>query len=200
MFHKLNHFICSHRLFQLIIGITFLLLSANLCVAQATDTAKSNGIQLQTVSPKVQAKYHSPRKAALLSTALPGLGQIYNQKYWKVPVIYAAFAGLAYSINFNQTKYIKYRNAYITSLDNTYTGPYSQDQLAILYKYYHRYRDLSVIGVCLLYVLNIADASVDAHLFSFDVDNNLSFNIHPTWITTADINHYTTGLSLSIKF
>jgi hypothetical protein len=195
---------CVKRLFQMI-GITFLLFLSTASKAQVTkDTTRSKTQIADTTS--VIKKYHSPKKAAIFSTVLPGLGQVYNKKYWKVPVIYAGFAGLAYSINFNQTRYVRYRNAYKDRLDNDpltndiYIGKYSDDNLNTLQKYYHRYRDLSVIGASLLYIINIVDASVDAHLFTFDVTDDLSLNIHPTWITTAYANHYTTGLSLSIKF
>ena len=194
-------FYYSKRLFQLL-GITFLLFLSHRSLAQVTDTTKS-----PIVNPNSTIKkYHSPKKAAIFSTVLPGLGQAYNKKYWKVPVIYGGFAALGYFINSNQTKYVKYRDAYKYRIDNdpltidNYVGKYSDENLNTLQSYYHRYRDLSVIGASLLYILNIVDASVDAHLFSFDVDDNLSFNIRPTWITTACVNHYTGGLSLTVKF
>ncbi len=171
--------------------------------AQYTDTTKTaiTNNQPVTGTQKTAApSYHSPKKAALMSTFLPGLGQAYNKKYWKIPVIYAGFVGLVYSINFNETKYVGYRNDYQHSLDSTYTGPYSLDDLLILQKYYHRYRDLSVIGAALLYVLNIVDASVDAHMFTFDVSNDLSFKIQPTIINSVYTNQYTTGVSIGVKF
>ncbi|MGZ4035498.1 MAG: DUF5683 domain-containing protein, partial [Bacteroidia bacterium] len=130
-------------------------------------------------------------------------GQVYNKKYWKVPFIYAAAAGLTYSLEFNQSHYVKYRNAYkdrLNGVPDPYLGIYTDDNLNTLFVYYHRYRDLSVIGFAALYVLNILDATVDAHLFNFDVSDNLSFNVHPTLINTTAINHYATGLSLNIKF
>lgn len=160
--------------------------------------------QADTVK-KAPAKYHSPKKAAIFSAVLPGSGQIYNKKYWKVPVIYAGFAGLAYSFQFNQSHYVKYRDALKSRLDDDasttdpYVDLYSDDQLETLYKYYHRYRDLTVIGGLVLYVLNVVDATVDAHLFTFNVDDNLSLNIHPALINTAGI-HYKTGIGLNITF
>ena len=159
--------------------------------------------QIKT-QPKTIPAYHSPKRAALMSTIIPGSGQIYNKKYWKVPVIYAGLAGLAYSINFNQTRYIKYRTAFKYRIDDDpltiADSPYSNADLDLLQQYYHRYRNLSVIGATLLYVMNIIDASVDAHMFTFDVSDDLSFNIHPALINTANVNHYATGFSLNIKF
>ncbi len=193
--HNSKTYFISKRLLQLIIVITFLFLCAFKASAQLTDTTK---VQV-TDTVKAITKKHSPRKAALMSTFCPGLGQVYNKKYWKVPVIYVGFAALAYSINFNQTRYKTYLNDLKDSYDGTYTGAYHQDQLNTLQHYYHRYRDLSVIGAAALYLLNVVDANVDAHLFTFDVSEDLSFKIHPAVINTAYVNHYSYGLSLTIK-
>lgn len=183
------------------LGVFFLILVTSTSFAQFTDTAKS-----ATADPKPEIpKYHSPKKAALFSTALPGLGQVYNKKYWKVPVIYVGFGALAYSFQFNQTGYVKFRNAYKYRIDDDPSTIddyplYKDADLEMLQKYYHRYRDLSAIGIAALYLLNIVDASVDAHLFTFDVSDDLTFRLHPTLINTANVNHYTTGIGLNIKF
>lgn len=169
-------------------------------IAQVTDTTSQPAIK------KEQPKYHSPKKAAIMSALLPGLGQAYNKKYWKIPVIYAGFAGLVYALNYNQTKYIRYRDAYKYRIDNdpttidNYVGIYRDGDLFTLQKAYNRYRDLSVMGTTLLYLLNIIDASVDAHMFTFDVGDDLSFHIQPTLIKTANIDQYNTGISFNIKF
>lgn len=186
-----------------IIVLSIALLAIN-CMCAQTDTTKVNAAPAPLVVK--QPKVHSPRKAAILSAVVPGAGQIYNKKYWKAPVIYAGAVGIGYAFSFNQAKYIEYRNAYKVRLIN---GPgtlgnfprYSDSDLLTLQKYYHRYRDLSVIGGVLLYFLNVIDASVDAHLYSFSVeDNDLTFQLQPTIINTAQLNQYTTGLALSIKF
>ena len=131
------------------------------------------------------------------------MGQIYNKKYWKLPIIYVGFGALAYSINYNQVQYKKFLYAYKDRLnhipDENFVR-YSDEGLNSLQHYYHRYRDLSVIGTLALYLLNVVDATVDAHLFSFDVSENLSFNLRPTLINTAGINQYSTGVALNIKF
>ena len=168
-----------------------------------TDTTKS--LNPKSLNPK-STKPHPPKRAALLSAIIPGAGQVYNKKYWKVPVIYVGFGALAYSFQFNQSRYVKYRDAYKTRIDNdsTTTDPYikkyTDDDLISLFKYYHRYRDLTVIGGAAVYLFQIIDATVDAHMFTFNVDDDLSMNIHPILIRTASLNHYTTGLGLSIKF
>jgi hypothetical protein len=189
----------TKKLFQFILGITFLFLCTTVS-AQKTDTLKKDSTKMQA------GKYHSPKKAALLSAVLPGSGQIYNKKYWKVPIVYAGFAGLAYSFQYNQSRYVKYRDALKFRIDNdstttdNYVGIYSDDQLTTLYKYYHRYRDLTVIGGLTLYLLNIIDAAVDAHLFTFNVSDDLTLHIQPTLINTTSIKHYSTAIGLRITF
>lgn len=166
-------------------------------ISQVTDTVRKDSLTVKS------QKTHSPKKAALLSTILPGAGQVYNKKYWKMPLIYGGVAALVYSLNVNQSRYVRYRDAYKYRVDNDantvddYVGLYRDSDLFTLQKTYNRYRDLSVMGLGLLYILNIVDASVDAHLFSFDVSDNLSLSIHPTLINTA--YYYHTGISINIK-
>lgn len=213
-----THNCIASRLFQFFVGITFLLFFTTHVSAQVNDTivhVDTVRVITQEIASKDSLKTtvtikkgvpRSPKKAALLSTLLPGAGQVYNKKYWKLPIIYGGAAGLAYSFQFNQSRYIKYRDAYKYRIDNdasttdNYIGVYSDENLNTLQKYYHRYRDLTVIGFAALYALNIIDASVDAHLSTFDVSDNLSMKIEPTLINTFGMNNYTTGLSLKLKF
>ncbi len=150
------------------------------------------------------ARSHSPVKASLYSALLPGAGQVYNRKFWKVPVIYAAFAGLGYLAKWNDDRYDTYRTAYRFRVDGNpetvdgFTEVYSDNDLKLLRDYYRRNRDLSLIFAGLVYVLNIVDASVDAHLFYFDVSDNLSFNIAPE--VYPDRHHPSAGICLKLKF
>ncbi len=197
----------SNRLFQAIVGITCLLFISYQAQGQVIikDSVANNSSQT-VVTIKKNIKPHPPKRAALFSTTLPGLGQAYNKKYWKIPIIYAGIGALAYSVNFNQKKYVTYRNAFRYRIDNdpntidSYVNIYNNDQLSSLYQYYHRFRDLSAIGVMAFYVFNIIDASVDAHLFTFDVSDDLSFHLQPSFINVANTTKYTSGLSLNIKF
>ncbi|MEO6901838.1 MAG: DUF5683 domain-containing protein [Bacteroidia bacterium] len=187
-------------------GLTFLYLSVNQNGTAQTDSLAT--YSLDTLSNKITINniHHSPHKAAILSTVLPGLGQAYNKKYWKIPVIYAGLGALGYSINVNHKNYIKFRTAYRIRMDkdsithDQFEGIYNPDQLKDWITYYHRYRDLSVIGVALLYVVNIVDASVDAHLMSFDVSDDLSLNIQPNLYFTENKKNYITGLTINISF
>lgn len=149
-------------------------------------------------------KKHSPKKATIYSAILPGLGQIYNRKWWKVPILYAGFAGVGYAIGFNQKYYLDFRQALKDRIDddpNTidpYVNKYSAANLDELQQYYRKNRDLSYIILGAVYVLNIIDANVDAHLFDFDVSNDLSMNIKPAAIPTYA--GYGGGLALTLKF
>ena len=167
------------------------------------DTTKKDTTGKITI--KKLPVYHSPKKAAALSAILPGAGQIYNKKWWKLPIIYGGAAALAYSLQFNNSRYVKYRDAYKYRIDGDASTvdafpQFTDDNLQTLYQYYHRYRDLTVIGCAALYLLNVVDAAVDAHLFTFDVSDDLSMSIHPTLINTAGSNRYRSGIGLSIRF
>jgi len=172
---------------------------------------------------------HSPVRASLYSAIFPGLGQIYNRKYWKLPLVYAGFGALGYSVTFNLTNFSKYKNAYIDFTDDipetqsyldviggnlnpadfdpvlhpdTYDSQQEEwfsEQLKNNMDYYRRNRDLSYIGLVGLYLINIVDATVDAHLFDYDIGNDLSMKIEPR-LMYAGRNMNTLGLQVSIAF
>jgi hypothetical protein len=135
-------------------------------VLVAKDTLKSNDIDPLT-----------PAKAAFFSAILPGLGQAYNKKYWKIPLVYGAIGTSLYFYIDSNKKYHQYRDAYKSRLEG-----YVTDDLAFLdnnrliagQKFYQRNRDLSALFVVAFYALNIIDANVNAHLLQFNVDENLS--------------------------
>jgi hypothetical protein len=123
---------------------------------------------------------HSPHKASVYSALLPGLGQIYNKKYWKAPIVWLGLGGLTYSIIYNNRSFNSYQNELIAraagdSLSfnpsyNNYPIPY----LTSFRNSHRSNRDLSIVGLAAFYALNIVDATVDAHLYKFDVDRSLS--------------------------
>ena len=110
----------------------------------------------------------------------PGAGQIYTKKYWKVPIIYSALVTSGYFIMDNNKKYKKYRDTYLDRnngiIDNL---NYSNSELITLKDYYKRNREISIMLFSLTYILNIIDASVNAHLFQYEIDENISFKIDP---------------------
>ncbi len=141
---------------------------------------------------------HSPKKAALYSSLLPGLGQGYNHKYWKIPIIYAGLGGSAYMFVSNHNKYIDYRDAIEMRLDDDpttidpYIDLYSLDQLTYYKDYYRRNIEISVIVFVGVYLINILDAVVDAHLYGFSIDTDLSMipaNNTKTFVPTISLKY-----------
>lgn len=156
------------------------------------------------VRDSVPVSQHPPRKATIMSACLPGLGQAYNRKYWKIPVVYAGLGTFGYFAFYTNSQYKGYKDEYIfrtnnPALVNNYPG-YSTDQLKSNVDFYRRYRDLSVILIAAVYTLNIVDANVDAHLFTFDVSNDLSLNWSPSLQFNTFTCRNTTGLSFTLKF
>jgi hypothetical protein len=141
---------------------------------------------------------HSPKKAALYSALLPGLGQGYNRKYWKIPIVYAGLGGSAYMFISNRKHYIDYRDAIEMRLDNDpttidpYIDLYTIDQLTYYKDYYRRNLEISVIAFVGVYLINILDAVVDAHLYGFSIDTDLSmiqFNNTNTLLPTVSLKY-----------
>lgn len=167
------------------IGILFFILGNVTVFAQAKkkpilivkDSLKSNDIDPLT-----------PAKAAFYSAVLPGLGQAYNKKYWKIPLVYGAIGTSLYFYIDSNKKYHQYRDAYKRRLEgyNDDNFTYLDDSRLISgQKFYQRNRDLSALFVVAFYALNIIDANVDAALIQFNVDENLSIRpiIYPNDVT-----------------
>lgn len=130
------------------------------------------------------SRNHSPQKAALLSTFLPGAGQIYNKKYWKAPIVWAGLAGFTYMYFQESSKYQEAKEAYLRLLDTNitvktpYKGTTNPDVVQTTKNVYRTQRDMYLIIGILFYGLNIVDAAVDAHLFKFDVSDDLSLKMN----------------------
>lgn len=165
-----------------------------------------------------------PKKALWLAIAFPGGGQIYNRKYWKLPLIYGGFIGCVYALNWNNTMYRDYSQAYVDIMDddpntqsykNFLPPSYNVDQnltrIQDLFRrkknYYRRYRDLSLFCMIGVYALSIIDAYVDAELSSFDISPELSMKVKPTVIndsqrirSAADLQSSSYGVQCSLSF
>lgn len=171
------------------------------------------------VEVDAEAEYiHSPKKATIYSAILPGLGQAYNKKYWKIPIIYAGFGTIGYYIHWNNGNYDVMKTAHN---DLTDSDPDTDSYLEFVpdwidledetdYKtfesgltsqrdYYRRNRDLLIICMAGFYGLNIIDASVDAHLFDFDISDDLTFNWQPTVHRNYNKQNFY-GVSCSFSF
>lgn len=142
----------------------------------------------------------APAKAAFLSAIVPGLGQAYNKRYWKIPIVVGAIGTGIYFYSDNNTKYHRYRDAYKIRIagGKDEFPEYSNTTLISAQKTFQRNRDLSVLITIGLYVLNIVDANVDAHLMQFNINDNLT--LHPD-IYPNDINYkQNVGLVFNYRF
>jgi len=184
--------------------VVYLLITSILSVTtQAQTVPETNNAVSDTV---LSFSKHSPKRAAVFSAVLPGLGQAYNQRYIKIPFIYAGFAGLgywAYIQNKNYQKFLNYYNI-LNNPSSTETVPYSEGEIDFYKKEFRRSRDLTFIIISGWYFLNIIDAVVDAHFYSFDVSPNLSLQIKPVYtpksLLVADYNMMNFGVNCRFNF
>lgn len=157
------------------------------------------------------------QKAVWLATIVPGLGQIYNRQYWKVPIIYAGTLGLVYGITWNDRMYVDYRKGYVDLMDgnpNTNYFDYLLPEGVVLddsnrdyytrtiktrLDTYRRNRDLCIIATAVLYLLSIIDAYVDAQLFDYDISPDLSLQVAPTVIAPSSSHEQSSSVGLSCK-
>lgn len=185
------------------------------CAAQINDYSgsylNSSDIELTYKKEKDTIKKHSITLAVVLSAAVPGAGQIYNhiampkgkkKAYWKVPLIYAGLGATGYFLISNQRNVNSLRNEYdYMALNNGEHIPGSEwqsyDQSAVLqlYDQYQNWRDLSILGMTVVYILQLVDAGVEAHFVNFDVSKDLSMSFQPTIVQGNN-----PGLSLTLNF
>ncbi len=176
-----------------------------------TDLQKK-GVVVDAEITKRKVNPLAPSKAAFYSAVLPGLGQIYNKRYWKVPIVYAAIGTGIYAYTFNNSEYNRFRDAFKRRragfIDDEFYGEdspigsplLSDEVLQNQQERFQRDRDLALLITIGLYVLNILDANVDSHLKQFNVDEDLSLDIRPYLEynpITSDPNY---GVTMIIKF
>lgn len=181
---------------------------------------------LTLAKPEKKEFRAEPMRATMLAIALPGLGQIYNRKYWKVPLVYAGFGAIIYAADYNGSHYNTYLKAYQDLIDTfTETDSYLDlpwkggitaeefDQVLnpsgfayykdiILRKvdYYRKYRDLSYIGIAAWYLVTILDANVDASLFHYDISDDLDIEIGPAQVPLAGITAPGVSVTMRVTF
>jgi hypothetical protein len=172
----------------------------------STDIANTND-SIRKAQAARKKLYSAPRKATLMSAILPGLGQAYNKQFWKIPIIYGGIGGFTYMFITNNNQYKFFRKNVIAAYDNDpntiNTSGYSDDNAQIEKLRYKKLRDFAAIGIGFIYLLNIIDANVSAHLKTFDVSDDLSLRITP-WQNSYHIYQQNygmaTGLSIQLNF
>ena len=159
----------------------------------------------------------NPTKATWLALVIPGGGQIYNRKYWKLPIFYGGFAGCAYALTWNSNMYKDYSTAYKDAMNGNMQSSSITDLLPPGYKIsetqlkellrkrkdtYRRYRDLSIFAFIGVYLLSVIDAYVDAELSNFDITPDLSMKVEPAVIDNRINNssNRSVGLQCSFRF
>lgn len=204
----------------------FFLFLLQVVAAQETETEatpadslgadlRRKGITIDEVRKMENINPLAPSKAAFYSAVLPGLGQIYNRRYWKTPIVWAAIGTGVYAYIYNDTEYDRFRAAFkrrragfiddeFYDINNSGIVPgepdLSDEALQDAQERFQRDRDLALVVTIALYALNIVDANVDAHLKQFNVDENLGLDIRPYLDyhpVTSDPNY---GLALTVKF
>lgn len=171
-------------------------------VSAAYAQVQSNDLQIVADSiVKTSINPLAPARAAFYSAIVPGLGQAYNKRYWKIPIVYGAIGTGIYFYSTNNSEYHRYRDAYkqrLKGLDDEFKGQYNDATLISAQRTFQRNRDLSLIVTIGLYVLNIVDANVDAHLKQFNVSDDLSFRpeIYPSDFSQQQ----NLGLTMTYRF
>ena len=172
---------------KILFSILVLFITNCLYSQKDTTTVKEKNMLAQTELPQGVYNPLSPSKAAFYSAILPGMGQIYNKKYWKAPIVWGALAGTTYLYIDNNSIYKRYRTAFklrkaglqdeftlIDTAGNT-TVLISEAGLENAQKQLRENRDLALLSSVLVYVLQIVEASVNAHLLQFNTDDSLTF-------------------------
>lgn len=200
-------------------------------VSKIITAVDSSNLGKTTLKDSVKAKRQkrdwstwrpNPKRAMWLAIVIPGAGQIYNRKYWKLPIVYGGFLGCAYAIRWNGQMYKDYSQAYMDIMDNDpNTQSYNQflhlgntiteenkERYQNLFKkrkdYYRKYRDLSIFCLIGVYALSVIDAYVDASLSEFDISKDLSLRVEPAVINNKSslnpLKSSSLGLQCSIIF
>ncbi|SFB79022.1 hypothetical protein SAMN04487891_102345 [Flagellimonas taeanensis] len=173
-------------------------------VDSLAQNMEGEGITFEEVTKRESVNPLAPSKAAFYSAVLPGLGQIYNKRYWKAPIVWGAIGTGIYVYSYNNTEYKRARNAFKRRLagftDDEFFGRISDEALEGAQENTQRDRDLALVITIALYALNIIDANVDAHLKQYNVDDNLAVDFQPYIDVNPVTNQPNYGMALVVKF
>lgn len=167
-----------------------------------TPIRQVDGRNVDVKEIETYADQFIPRKASLYSAILPGMGQAYNKNYWKIPIIYGGFFALGYAVNYYDDRYKTFRKDLFTLIEeggSTTPLGLSEAQVRSLVDKSRRERDFYMIMTGVLYLLQIAEAHIDAHLKEFKLNPDLKVSVEPMFEQPQFAN-YNAGISLKIKF
>ena len=211
------------------LSFCFFILITTYCWGQDDVVLGENASHKDSISASsadssvVKERKHSPKLAGCLSAALPGLGQAYNKKYWKIPIDYAGFAAAGYCVYHFYSLYADYRDEYRNRLNKkpslepnpnvlyirvfklfngqlpNLSTDLSTDNINGYKQSYQRNMQISIMVLVIWYFVNILDAVVDAHLMSFDISDNLAMYITPDFNTNPTFAKPTVGLSFTLN-
>ncbi len=170
-----------------------------------TEADKASSRAIKDKDKPDTLRPHSPKLAMGMSALLPGLGQAYNRKYWKMPIVYAGLGVGVYFIWTETKTYRRYKETYslrlgLDSLATDWFPNATNNTVKEMKEYHHQNMEIAYIATGLFYLLNIIDAAVDAHLYDFDVSDDLSMRIEPSMLSLSTIPLGAPGLSVKLKF
>ena len=188
---------------------------ADTVLLDTTGIALQADTVLQRLPRATQRFVPNPQRALWLSLIIPGAGQIYNRKLWKIPIVYGGFLGCLYALTWNNQMYNDYSQAYLDIMDDdpntksymnmlplNYNIEGREQQFKDIFKnkknYYRKYRDMSIFAMIGVYLLSVVDAYVDAELSSFDISKNLGLTIEPA-ILEPRTRHRDASVGLQCK-
>ena len=216
--------------FRIIRWVVYLLLINALHSVYAQDTIVYELPYLKSITTKEPATFApNPKKARNYAAIFPGMGQIYNRQYWKLPIVYGGFMGCAYAISWNNRTYQDYKSAYFSIKHDALQDPQAQhpeswsenwkvfvpggidpasrlndpsfhSNLKRGNDYFRRFRDLSIIITIGVYLICIADSYVDAQMFDFDVSPDLSFQMMPVFTPETLYHSRTYGINICMNW
>lgn len=176
--------------------LCFLLFVTSALGQQVKDTSEN------TTKKDAPILVHSPKKAVLLALALPGAGQIYNKKYWKLPIVYGGLVISTYLIVYHQNKFKEFDDALISRQngeEDKYLNIYTEQSLEDLTLAHRNERDRAILITAGVYLLQVVDAYVDAHLFNFDISDDLTLDVNPMFNYDLGTESIQSGISLNFS-
>jgi hypothetical protein len=197
-----SHSIFHKKVLLILVGLLlFCFCLSSVSFAQEVETQEIEIPKVPKSKPDYSLLPKNPKKATILSAILPGAGQVYNGKSWKVPILYAGIITDVYFINFNNRRYQIFKQA-LADFDDDIPNDFpslNRDGLVRNVNYWRKSRDSCYLLLIGIYALNLIDANVDAHLSGFDVSDDIALKFEPHYESFSS-NNKSVGLSVKLNF